>query len=1345
MHTLPATFGRYRLLEHLGTGGMAEVFRAKSYGASGFEKVVVIKRILPHLAKRKEFVEVFIHEAKLAVRLSHANIVQVFDLGSATVADRSDVAAPDAVESTPVDAYYMAMEYVQGLDLGKILAESTRRGISLPPSMCAYVAAEIAKALDHAHRRTDDMMRPLNIVHRDLAPQNTLLSFEGEVKVGDFGIASADEAGFLEGVQEDTQTRRLHGKFAYMSPEQARGEIAVQATDLFSLGVILYEMLTGVSPFHAPSTFETLRRVQACEFAAVSTIRSDVPPELSAIVHKCLELLPNRRFADAGEVHEALLRFLAAPGNRCSAPDLAQFIQRLEPAGYNRDRATAQIAAAREVGARVGKVQDSTMFAPRDLPADRVRFVQLVDALKSSVVDAAVAELVARDLNVRKSAILIVLKRERPEPSFAQLETAFHEHVSGHAIQLADALFGFLIEQPIQSHDWPALMDCVHAIAARIAAWGELAVGQLPSAAHPHGVAVAVVCGCADEPDHAQASEPPTLARLEKLARTWLRATPTAAHSYVILVPELFAPAIATQFNVHAVPGLRTDRAWHVGPRLPAPYLGHFREREREVAALLSQLSPSPLRLASWTVSGPRGIGKSRLIAEVARRLLAQEADSFAVVVTLNLFAVAKRFAGLRGLAYAVTLSLGAVNRVWPVSAAQRADVTHANAQLITQIESSMDGSGAVAESAATHLRNCVVDVLRALTARGPLLLALDTAGGLDADSDAVLRAALAEQAGAAIFVIYTSCGVVAHAASADTMLLTGLSAAGIVSHVAGALSVHQLPPIVAEFVVSAAVGNPGIAEHVAAELQATRTVTIFDSRVVMQSRDVAQWPLPLAWAEQRYASYCDLGPTARVTLGAIATSRTPLRREQLAAALQRTEADIQADVQGLRAQGWLVERATGDLALRTPQFEDVMRSSVQRDTSRRLHLCLAHGRITAATSPEGADAAAVARDLELGGAAALAAIYSIKAGYAAYAEGSARAAANFATSALSLHLSVTDSVPPAHWIGLLTRALRNIQGLVRIRELADRVIGVCHTQLLAVPGRDALLATASLLARAGYFVLAAKVVDDLGVSAPDDSEHFAESRLHAIAQMASGCGRHCDALAIYSKLTRTNLGDAHRARMALSHALSLAAVGKLGEAFSVVAVFDDLASLPLPAHEVAIARGTILLCGRDTRAAVASYEQAVDAAISAEAYADAALGYRELAICFIREGSVGLALGALERSEQLCRTHGVEALAERNRLLLAYLDSAASDEQIATRMRAEVEHAELALNAGDETFGRWLLGRHLLRCRERELAVIELGRANALAKRYGIAIVEQDSQVMLEGLGVSTTFTHPG
>jgi serine/threonine protein kinase len=315
------TFGRYRLIERLGQGGMAEVFKAKSFGVEGFEKTLVIKRILPELAESQEFVDMFVHEAKLAVRLSHANIVQVFDLGIAT---QSNGPGP-----TQAGSYYMAMELVNGFDLATVLSCCRREELPLPVEMGIFTTAEVAKGLDHAHRRRDDQLRPLGIVHRDVSPRNILLSLEGEVKVTDFGIAKARGAFETKG-DSDALSQKIQGKFGYMSPEQASGGPVDARSDLFSLGTVLYECITGVSPFSGPTTSETLRRVKACEYPPVQLLRSDVPAELVTLLEQAMAKDPAERFADAASMYEALIALLYARGRRYSAHDLAEFLGRID-------------------------------------------------------------------------------------------------------------------------------------------------------------------------------------------------------------------------------------------------------------------------------------------------------------------------------------------------------------------------------------------------------------------------------------------------------------------------------------------------------------------------------------------------------------------------------------------------------------------------------------------------------------------------------------------------------------------------------------------------------------------------------------------------------------------------------------------------------------------------------------------------------------------------------------------------------------------------------------------------------------------------------------------------------
>jgi serine/threonine protein kinase len=297
-------FGPYRLLEKVATGGMAEVFRAKRTGVEGFEKVVALKRILPHLSDNKEFVDMFVDEAKMVAGLTHPNIVQIFDLGR--------------IDST----YFIAMEYIAGRDLRSILRRAKDKGLGVPLDLCVLITGRVAAALEYAHRKKDEAGRALKIVHRDVSPQNILISFEGEVKLTDFGIAKA--------TSKATSTDRgaLRGKLLYMSPEQALGKPMDRRADVFSLGVCFYEMITDRKPFMGTSEMGILEMVRECRVSPPSLVNPRVPERIEKVVMKALDREPEHRYQDAGEMLRDLERTLTlrqAP----TALELSRFMEEL--------------------------------------------------------------------------------------------------------------------------------------------------------------------------------------------------------------------------------------------------------------------------------------------------------------------------------------------------------------------------------------------------------------------------------------------------------------------------------------------------------------------------------------------------------------------------------------------------------------------------------------------------------------------------------------------------------------------------------------------------------------------------------------------------------------------------------------------------------------------------------------------------------------------------------------------------------------------------------------------------------------------------------------------------------
>lgn len=307
----PALFGRYQLEESIGSGGMAQVFRARSIGIEGFEKTVVIKCILPGLAREREFVEMFISEAKLAVSLTHPNIVQVFDLGK-------------ELDDEGQETIFIAMELVDGADLAELLKRRIERHRrAFPPALAAYIVAEVAKALDYAHRRRDAQGRPLGLVHRDVSPQNILISHEGDVKLTDFGIAKVRIA------RKHTEIGVLKGKYGYMSPEQVRGETIDGRSDIFALGVVFYELLSGRRLFRGNNPIETLSMIEEVQIPDPREAIPGLPEPFLPILKRTLTRYPDDRYLSAADLAGDLLALLFALGKPLQREELGAFVRDL--------------------------------------------------------------------------------------------------------------------------------------------------------------------------------------------------------------------------------------------------------------------------------------------------------------------------------------------------------------------------------------------------------------------------------------------------------------------------------------------------------------------------------------------------------------------------------------------------------------------------------------------------------------------------------------------------------------------------------------------------------------------------------------------------------------------------------------------------------------------------------------------------------------------------------------------------------------------------------------------------------------------------------------------------------
>ncbi len=299
--------GKYELVKRIAVGGMGEIFLARERGVAGFDRMVVVKRLLPDYTDNPDLVNLFIDEARIAAHLSHPNIVHIHDFGR------------------EADSYYLTMEYVAGHNLLKIAERAERTEQPLSIVMSVHIIAEMARGLDAAHRAKDADGIPLGIVHRDISPHNVLVSYGGDVKLMDFGIAKASNK------HHRTEAGVIRGKLSYMSPEQANGDELDARSDIFSTGIVLYELTTGVSLFDGDNAAQTIRMVLEKEIPSPREVDPDYPPALEGIVMGALERRPSDRIASAEELASSLRAFLAMRGETVEPDELGAFVRQLFP------------------------------------------------------------------------------------------------------------------------------------------------------------------------------------------------------------------------------------------------------------------------------------------------------------------------------------------------------------------------------------------------------------------------------------------------------------------------------------------------------------------------------------------------------------------------------------------------------------------------------------------------------------------------------------------------------------------------------------------------------------------------------------------------------------------------------------------------------------------------------------------------------------------------------------------------------------------------------------------------------------------------------------------------------
>src|SRR5215471_3140299 len=311
---------RYQIVERIASGGMAEVYRGESAGVEGFRKRVAIKRVLPQLSANREFINMFLDEARLCAYLSHSRCVQVFDIGQAG------------------GAHFIVMEYVDGADLQAIQEFLSARGRLMSVEVSCVIALGVCEGLSYAHQACDHQGNPLNIVHRDISPHNVLLTKFGEVKLVDFGLAKASS----HLVEEDQDI--VKGKFGYLAPEVTLGRGSDHRVDIFAAGILLWEMLAGRRLFRGETDVDTFKLVRATEVPDVRKLRDDVSAELAAVLSRALAREPNDRYASADEFAKDLSVVLLAADRPVTYIDLGKLVREASAARTRKRKADGKDA-----------------------------------------------------------------------------------------------------------------------------------------------------------------------------------------------------------------------------------------------------------------------------------------------------------------------------------------------------------------------------------------------------------------------------------------------------------------------------------------------------------------------------------------------------------------------------------------------------------------------------------------------------------------------------------------------------------------------------------------------------------------------------------------------------------------------------------------------------------------------------------------------------------------------------------------------------------------------------------------------------------------------------------------
>ncbi|MCB9598179.1 MAG: protein kinase [Sandaracinaceae bacterium] len=1025
----PAHLGRYRVVRRLGAGGMAEVFLARSTGAEGIEKVLVVKRVLPTFARSPKFISMFVDEAKVAMRLNHPNIVQVY-----------------AFEQVKGE-FLLAMEFVDGLDLGRLVSAARRAGRRLAPALCAYIVSEIAKGLDYAHHRKDESGTPMEIVHRDVSPQNALISYDGIVKIADFGIARARL------VSEETGV--IKGKFSYMSPEQARGQRVDRRSDVYSLGVLLAELLMNRPMYPGQQGMEVLEQVRDGNRTMPRSVDPSVPPELDEIVRRATSLDRELRYPSSRSLAGALNKWLHMQDEVLDAVDLERFIAEIAPrevtspdgtSSPSRGAGTADThASLPHVGARELRERRNVVVVHGRFRGEMDDRVTGVERTGPSVDAAAVRVL--EDIAFKYHAILdwpdgTGKRGFRLLIGLGRVSVDDPLHATRMGMDVLDALEGLSV-------DLLSPLNASIGLSRGVVATVRAAAGRRLRYQPVDGVfEVARELG-----DQGDAGEILATGEVYRLARRAFSFDEDAVREITVTGTQ----AGPRRFRAYRLRGARTREERAFEARAMAGQVGLF-GRTQEIKAIASAYDETSAgRKSSYLcVLGELGAGKSALVAaalaelDPAPRVLRVECVFGSSEVPYE--AVAELVREACGIAEDASsdearAQLAKVMRRVVPSATRSADLEALEPLVAPQLKASEDPG----DHSASLIR-AVRHLLGGLAAQGPCVVWVDALQFVDSPSLSLMARLMSHTYEVPLMVIVSSRQderveeILGNVARIDLAELDDADRRALITARFGGAKV---PPDIQQAIVHRAGGNPFfLIELVDALLdrEAVRVEGEGPSRRVVR-RSGAAFALPTTLEDVIAARLAELPEPERHALRWLAVTGPGLRVQELRVL---TGEELEDELIALEQRGLVQRRTGGGLFFPSAVVRHVAYESIDSADRIRMHRMMANY-LTALDLP--ISPARLAHHREQAGDRSGAADAYLAAGKAAHRMHSLDEAMRFFGRALALTPAHADGAFEAHEareqiLRSLGRRTEQRTELEALRDLADRTRKPRHTAI---------------------------------------------------------------------------------------------------------------------------------------------------------------------------------------------------------------------------------------------------------------------------------------------------------